>query len=52
MKTPKEGNDFIAERLAYDIFGNVGNIAPPPKYDQRIPHKYFIEKYAGGPWSN
>lgn len=53
MQGPKDANDFIAERIALDVFSAGGNVlAPLPKYDRAMPYKYFIEKYAGGPNSN
>jgi len=53
MKPSIDQNDMIAERIAMDIFSSGGgNIAPQPKYDRKMPQMYFIEKYAGGPFSN
>ena len=54
MPGHREGNhDFLAERIALDAFSNTGTaLSPPLKYDRNVPFKYFIEKYAGGPFSN
>ena len=51
LKTPKD-LDIVGERMTMDIFWSVGRISAPPKFDRAYPIKFFIEKYAGGPFSN
>ncbi|CDW87232.1 iq calmodulin-binding motif family protein [Stylonychia lemnae] len=53
MNSQKDQNDFVSLRMALDQFSSAnGRVQVAPKYDQKVPHKYFIEKYAGGPGSN
>jgi hypothetical protein len=53
MKSPTDcQSDYMAQRMAFDIFGSAGRLAAAPKFDKAVPHKYFIERYAGGPFSN